>query len=114
MLSNFKEKRNFARLGLRTPVRYQIRGQSQFDNTISNDISLGGISFTSNNFIPLKTPVMLEVNILSKVFKAIGKIAWAQPIPHSYRNVMGLEFVELPHEERAYLKNYLNMQLSQS
>ncbi|MEK6727519.1 MAG: PilZ domain-containing protein [Candidatus Omnitrophota bacterium] len=111
MLSNFKEKRNFTRFGLRTPVRYQIRGQPQFDNTISNDISLGGISFTSNGFIPLQTPVMLEVNILSKVLKAIGKIAWAQPIPHSYRNVMGLEFVELPHEERAVLSNYLNTKL---
>lgn len=114
MLSNFKEKRNFTRLGLRTPLRYQIRGKSQIESTISNDISLGGISFTSNSFIPLQTPVMLEVSILSKVLKAIGKIAWAQPIPHSYRNVMGLEFVELPHEERVYLEDYLNMQLSQS
>lgn len=114
MLSNFKEKRNFTRVGLRAPIRYQIMGQPQFDNTISKDISLGGISFTSNSFIPLETPVMLEVNILSKVLKAIGKIAWAQPIPHSYRNIMGLEFVEMPREEKEYLGDYLNMQLSQS
>lgn len=113
MLSNFKEKRNFTRLGLRTPVRYQIRGQPQFDSTISNDISLGGISFTSDSFIPPQTPVMLEVNILSKVLKAVGKIAWTQPIPHSDRNIMGLEFVELPYKERTYLKDYLNIQLRQ-
>lgn len=111
MLLNFKEKRNFRRLGLRTPVRYQIRGQPQIESTISNDISLGGISFTSNTFIPLQTPVMLEVNVLSKVLKAVGKIAWTQPVPHSYRNIMGLEFVELPHEERAYLEDYLNIKL---
>lgn len=111
MLSNIKEKRNFARFGLRAPVRYQIRGQPQIESTISNDISLGGISFTSNSFIPPQTPVMLEVNILSKVLKAVGKIAWTQPIAHSYKNVMGLEFVEFPHEEREYLEDYLNIQL---
>jgi len=111
MLSNFKEKRNFTRFGLRAPVRYQIRGQPQFESTISNDISLGGISFTSNSFIPPQTPVMLEVNILSKVLKAVGKIAWAQTIPHSYKNVMGLEFVEFPYGERGYLEDYLNTKL---
>lgn len=111
MTERSEEKRRFPRLGLHTPIRYQVRGQPQFDNTISNDISLGGLSFIGNSFIPPQTPVMLEVNILSKILRAVGKISWAQSIPHSYRNRIGVEFLEMPNEEKQYLDEYLNMQL---
>lgn len=106
------EKRRHSRLSLHTPIRYQVRGQPQFDNTISNDISLGGLSFTSIGFVPPKTPVMLEVNLLSKVLKVIGKIAWVQTLPHSYRNKIGVEFLNMDPLEKNYLSEYLNMQLS--
>lgn len=108
----FEEKRRNPRLGLHIPLRYQVRGQPQFDNTISNDISLGGLSFTGISFVPPKTPVMLEVNLLSKVLKAIGKIAWVQTLPHSYRNKIGVEFLNMDPLERNYLSEYLNMRLS--
>lgn len=95
-------------------MRYQIRGEPQFDNTITNDISLGGISFTGNSFIPRQTPLMLEIKILSKLLKAVGEVAWAQSIPHSYRTIMGVEFQEMPLEDKAYLDDYLNINFSRS
>ena len=107
-----EEKRRFPRLKLHTPIRFQVRGQPQFENTISSDISLGGLSFSGNSFIPPQTPVMIEVNVLSKVLRAIGKISWAQPLAHSYRNRMGIEFLEMDRPEKDYLNEYLNLHLS--
>lgn len=107
-----EEKRRYPRLNLHAPIRYQVRGQPKFDNTISNDISLGGLNFTGISFLSPKTTVMLEVNVLSKVLKVIGKIAWAQTLPHSYRNKIGVEFLNMDPLEKNYLSEYLNMQLS--
>lgn len=93
------------------PVRYQVRGHSRIDNTLTNDISLGGLCFTGNCFIAPQTPVMLEVSLLSKILRAVGKISWSHALPHSYRNIIGVEFTEIAEGERQYLDEYLNAQV---
>ncbi len=108
-----EEKRRFPRINLHTPIRYQIRGLPEFDNMVSDNISIGGIGFIGNKFIAPSTPVMLEVNILSRILKPIGKIAWSQPLPHSDRNRLGIEFLELDPIEKNYLQDFINMQLGQ-
>jgi len=105
-----EDKRRFPRISLRTPVRCQIRGEHQFDNAISDNISAGGLSFVGNKFIPPSTPVMLEINVLSRILRPVGRIAWSQPLPHSDRNRLGIEFLELDTKESNYLKDFISMQ----
>ncbi len=104
------EKRRFRRVGLRAAIRYQVRGVPEFDNAVSEDISEGGLAFSGFKFIPPFTPVMLEINLLSKMLHPIGKITWCQALPHSDRNRLGVEFLELDSSEKSYLSNYINMQ----
>lgn len=104
------EKRRFPRIHLRTPIRYQIRGQPEFDNTVSENISTGGIGFTTSKFIPPATALMLEINLLSRFLRPIGEIAWVSPLPHSDRNRVGIEFIELDATEKNFLNDYINMQ----
>lgn len=104
-----EEKRQSPRVNLRTAIRCQVRGEPHFDNAISDDISVGGMSFVGNNFIAPATPVMLEVNVLSKVLRPIGRIAWTQPLPHSDRNRLGIQFLELDPIEKNYLADFINM-----
>jgi len=111
MVRGSKEKRLFPRINLRTPIRYQLRGVPEFDNAISKDISSGGLSFIANKFIAPATPLMLEINILSHIIKPIGKIIWSSPLPHSNRNRLGIEFLELDPKEKDYLGDYIHMQM---
>ena len=107
-----KENRGNFRLDLRLRVRYQFRGKPAFDSGISKDISCGGLRFTADKFIPTATPVMFEINVLNRVLRPIGKVAWSMPLAHSDRNQMGIEFVEFNMLEKNYLKDFVNMQLS--
>ena len=91
-------------------LRFKERGSGSFDNTISDDISEGGIGFNASRFIAPSTPVMLEINILSKILHPIGKVCWCQPLPHSYRSRLGVEFMELDPQEREYLADYISLQ----
>jgi len=112
MASIIKNNRRFPRVELRTPVSYQVRGESRIDNTICDNISMGGLGFVSERFIPPTTPLMLEINILSRTLRAVGKVTRTQSLPHSYRNRIGLEFVELGLRDKEFLSEYVSSQQS--
>jgi len=105
-----EEKRRFQRVDLHTTLRCQVRGSADFDNSISDNISEGGLAFSSSKFIPPSTPVMLEIGLLSKILHPICRVSWCQPLPHSNRNRLGVEFLEFDSSEKKYLSDYIGMQ----
>lgn len=111
ILGKSKENRCFPRVDFHSQIRYQLRGRPDFDNVLGNDISCGGLRFTSDKFIPTSTFVMLEVNVLNRVLRPIGKVAWSTPVAHSDRNQTGVEFMEFNTLEKNYLRDFVNMQL---
>lgn len=107
------EKRQSPRIGLRSPLRYQIRGTHEYDNAVLENISEKGLSFISNNQIPSSATMMLEVNILSRTLRPIGRITWSSPVPHSERNRFGIEFLEFNNIDKNYLSDYIKLELGQ-
>ncbi|MFA5062451.1 MAG: PilZ domain-containing protein [Candidatus Omnitrophota bacterium] len=111
MLENQEVRRRFQRIDLRAEMRYYVRGAaSEFGSVVSNNISVGGLGFNSDKYIAPQTPLMLEIDVLSKVLHPVGKVAWCQALPRSYRNSLGVEFVEIDPLEKHYLEDYINMQ----
>lgn len=109
---SLEEKRRFPRIKLSCLLHYKIRGiVTLFNNTISDNLSLGGISFVNNKFIASKTLIMLEINILSQILKPLGRIVWSSALPHSDKYRIGVEFLEMDHQEKNYLKDYIDMQM---
>ena len=110
MLESLQEKRRSPRIKLKTPLVYQVRGAPEAYNTVSDNISLGGLGFIHHNFIPLKTTLMLKVNVLSRILSPAGRIVSAMPLAHSNRYRLGVEFLELDTQEKNYLGDYIAMQ----
>ncbi|MDD5431557.1 MAG: PilZ domain-containing protein [Candidatus Omnitrophica bacterium] len=106
-----EEKRRFQRIGLHAPLRYQIRGSTHFDNAISDNISLGGIGFINNLFIAPSNLIMLEIEIAAKILRPVGRVVFSSPMPHSNRNRLGIEFIEIDPAEKNYLSEYINLKL---
>lgn len=105
------EKRNFPRIKLHTPLRYQTRGGGEPNNSLSENISIGGISFMTDNFIAPNTCLMLEISILSKFINTVGKITWSAPLPHSDRYILGVRFIEIDSKDKKYLADCIDVQL---
>jgi Tfp pilus assembly protein PilZ len=110
-ISQKKENRCFPRIEFRSKVHYQIRGKPDFDSAICNNISCGGLRFSNERFIPTSTAIMLEINVLNRVLRPIGKVAWSVPVAHSNRNQTGIQFVEFDALEKNYLRDFINLQL---
>lgn len=108
-----EERRHFPRVNFRTPIRFEIVGESEFDNAVSIDLSVGGLSFVSNDFISPSTELILEINILSRVLKSSGRVVWSYHLPHSDRNRFGVEFLKFDTFEKQYLANYLKLLMQQ-
>jgi len=110
MAPGLQEKRRFPRIKLNTPLRYQTRGISEYNNTLCEDISLGGIRFINDKFIRPDASLDLEINVLNRALNPIGRVAWSQPVAHSDRYQVGVEFLEFEPKERNYLSDYIGMQ----
>jgi len=106
-----KESRNYPRIDFRSKIHYQIRGKPDFDSALCGNISCGGLRFNNDKFIPISTPIMLEINVLNRVLRPIGRVVWSQSLAHSNSSQMGIEFVEFDALEKNYLKDFINMQL---
>jgi c-di-GMP-binding flagellar brake protein YcgR len=105
-----EEKRRFPRVPIKATLNCRFRGTPEFDNAVSEDISLGGISFVHKGFIAPQTPVSLKINLFSRVLNPIGRIAWSWPLPHSDKYKVGVEFLELDYSEKKLLSNFMNLQ----
>lgn len=110
MSADKTDARRSPRITLRSPVRFQVRGESKYGHSVCENVSSGGMSFTCNRFIAPAATLMLEFNVLSRALMPAGKVVWAQPLPHSDRNRLGIEFVQLDSTEKNYLDDFIGMQ----
>ncbi|MFH1397967.1 MAG: PilZ domain-containing protein [Candidatus Omnitrophota bacterium] len=107
MINRLIEKRQHPRLKFAYPVSFDIPGAGETNSVLSKDISLGGMGFVHNRFIPVNTPLKLRINILSRVLNSVGIIRQSVPIAHSDSYYTGVEFKEFNSEDKQYLNNYI-------
>lgn len=106
----WEEKRRFPRVKLNTALSYQVRGINDINNTVGQDISLGGMAAIIDKFINCETLLNLKIKVLSRVLSAVGKVAWVSPLPHANRFRVGIEFIEIDAWDKSYLSDYISMQ----
>ncbi|MCX5697186.1 MAG: PilZ domain-containing protein [Candidatus Omnitrophica bacterium] len=107
-----QDKRRCSRLPCRLELRYQPRGAGDFNNALSDDISVQGMSFVNDRFIALNTCVGLEINIFSTMLTPVGRVAWVNRLPYSHRYRVGVEFIEMDQSNKNYLGDYVAMRMN--
>ena len=106
--SSTEEKRQSPRINTKCPTRYQIKRGGFFASALTEDLSLLGVRLNADRFFPLGINLKIELNILSKVINPIGRVVWSQPLSHSDRYQMGIQFIEINPQDRNFLSEYIN------
>lgn len=108
-----QNKRLFPRVKIKEALHYQVRGEREIRNCVTDDISLGGLRFEDGTFIPPSTQLNMEIHTLSKVLRPIGKVVWSSPFSHTDRFKSGIEFIEFDPAEKKFLSDFISMKRHQ-
>jgi len=89
-----EEKRKFVRVPFNEAIRVKREDGEQIVDTLAYDVSHGGIKLNTFEFIPVNSPVTVEVKLQnqSKLVSLSGKVVWIKELPASERFQIGIQF----------------------
>jgi len=88
-----KERREYKRYKIQSPVRFKANEPNKIGAGVSIDLSEGGIRLNINEFLPVKTELLLQIQLeLSKFIECTGKVVWVEKFPFSDRYQAGVQF----------------------
>ncbi|MBU1852768.1 MAG: PilZ domain-containing protein [Candidatus Omnitrophica bacterium] len=92
------ERRDSKRSGFSFPIRYQLKGSQRFGNTVGKDISDSGMRFISNEFFPLATHLIFEVQhpMNRQLMRTLGEVMWVSTWPYHEKFSVGVKFLSSP------------------
>lgn len=111
-----EERRKFRRINSNFPLQYRnLRKIGNLPSgTITRNLSEGGVSFRSNEFVSLACRLVVEINLpaVPKPIKAISKVAWIRKVPSSNQYELGNQFLEITKEDKVHVQNFMNQALN--
>ncbi|MBU4305497.1 MAG: PilZ domain-containing protein [Candidatus Omnitrophica bacterium] len=111
--ASFVERRRFLRLNSDCPVQLKQMPQNypvQIHNSISEDISEGGLQLSSFYFYPVHCKLLVELFVSQEAepIKVVGRVVWVEQMPYQERYKVGIEFSDLNEESRVYLRQVIS------
>lgn len=110
-METVKEKRLSSRVHLKSPLRYRVIpvDAAGFRNADVKDISLTGFRFHSQEFIPKRASIIVEMNLLGHApVHSLARAVWVREIPGEGGYEVGGMFVEPPHGARTTLSQLVS------
>ena len=103
------ERRSSQRFRAYLPVRLHRAHTPHIVETLTKDISLGGIRCISEAIFPVATEVSLEIVLStgSELLDLRGRTAWFRIVPHSEQFDVGIEFSDITPQNQRRLSAYL-------
>ncbi|MDD5491356.1 MAG: PilZ domain-containing protein [bacterium] len=93
MFIRHQEKRATTRFRAGLPVQY--RYLTKVNNALILDLGEGGLSFTTNDFIPVNTQLFVAILPKDEPLRAGGKVVWVQKMPYGDRYNVGMIFTDI-------------------
>ena len=103
------ERRASSRVRAYRPVRLQLPRSPHVLETLTKDLSIGGVCCISPTPFPVSTELNLEL-VLSTgegPITARGRATWFRSLPHSEQFDIGISFLEMPEIDKRRLSVYL-------
>jgi hypothetical protein len=103
------EKRRHTRVGAHFPIKFCETSSSSrvCRGALAKDVSLGGLRFHSEFFLPRDTRLFLEFSLPDEKesVKTFARVAWMRSLPAGYRFEIGTEFTDLSPKEQVLLES---------
>lgn len=105
-----QERRRFQRASCLLPVRLYPKQESRVIETLTKDLSVGGLRCVSQHErqigMPLSVELMLEPG--ERPLTLRGHVAWSRPIQESEQYDLGVSFHAFPESTKKRLSTYID------
>lgn len=103
------ERRSSSRIRAYRPVRLHLPRSPRLLETLTKDLSIGGVCCISQTPFPVSTQFNVELVLASGEgpITARGRTAWFRSLPYSEQFDMGISFFEMPDHDKRRLSAYL-------
>jgi len=112
MKTIMSEKRRYIRRAYNLPLRHRDfkRGGTVAAKSSTTNISEGGLSFKSREFVSLSCRLVLEISLPAAIepVKVISRVIWIKKNPSSKQYEIGSRFLEMAKEDRARVTDFIN------
>ncbi|MCM8778515.1 MAG: PilZ domain-containing protein [Candidatus Omnitrophica bacterium] len=109
-----QERRKYPRVYASIPMQFRPIGE--FDklphDTITRDLSEGGVRFSSDKFIPVGTRIIVNVLLEGhrEPLRSVAKIIWTRKQQYSDNYEVGCQFMNLPEDARSRIGKFISHQ----
>lgn len=106
---SWKEKRKFLRLPASARIQFRRIGYVAIRKKLSKDISISGIRFLSDQFIPVASHIKISLHLEEDEMPVqfICRIAWNKSLYNDESYEIGAEILEISKEGQDRLKRYI-------
>lgn len=111
-----EERRRSPRHRAYLPVRVRQQGGPQVIETLTRDLSEGGLRCLSQLITPVGSELSLELMLStgSEPLTLHGRSAWFRTLPDSEQFDLGIAFIDLSPQDQRRLATYLHLLSSQT
>lgn len=104
------ERRKFVRIRQQDIVNCTILSQFKNRRKLTQDLSLGGARFISDNFIPIHAILKLEIKLMDtpRMINAVARVVWIREIFDDENFEVGAEFMDISKEDSRFLNEHLS------
>ncbi len=92
-----KERRKYLRIPFSVPVKIRPLTTLKSFGNLSKNVSVGGIRFLSKKFLPVSSPIRMEVEISPKAapVRFVARIVWIKSLYNDELFEVGAEIYEI-------------------
>ena len=111
-LNSVEEKRRYKRIDSALSVRYRNlrKIENPITESLTRNVSEGGVCFNSGEFISLACRMIVEITLPTtpKPIKAISKVAWIRKLPMGDQYQIGNQFLEITKDDRERITQFVS------
>ena len=111
-----RNRRKFPRVLSDFPIQLQPVPQTNpghIYNSLSQDVSEGGLSISSFNFHPVNSRFAVEMFVAEdcEPVRSLGRVVWIRQLPYQDSYKVGIEFTDFNEEQRDVLIDVMSANL---
>lgn len=99
------DDRHSPRVALSVPIKLRYDSPEKFIQSVTRDLSLGGVAFATNTEVPIGTGLKVTIQLGDNLtFNVRADVVWCKPPSGQRVGSVGARFVELPEKVKAWIE----------